>query len=778
MLSISQLIARELAVDPAQVQASIELIDAGATIPFIARYRKEKTGGLDDGQLRQLASRLSYLTELNERRQVILASIEAQGKLSDALKAQIEQCDGKSQLEDLYLPYKPKRRTKGQMAIEAGLEPLAEQLLNQADAVPEALAAAAIDADKGYADATAVLEGAAYILIERFAEDAQLIDKIRGYLKQNARLQAKIIKGQEKAGAKFRDYFEHSELLAKAPSHRVLAMLRGRNEGALSLGLDLKPAEGQVRHPGEQMLHQHLGLNLGDSPRDAWLARVLTLCWRIKLAAHLETELLSALRQVAEADAIQVFANNLGDLLMAAPAGAKVTMGLDPGLRTGVKVAIVDATGKYHAHTTIFPHAPQNAWDKSAQTLNKLIDMHKVELIAIGNGTGSRETDKLVAQVLSKREGAKPSKVMVSEAGASVYSASESAALELPDLDVTIRGAISIARRLQDPLAELVKIEPKAIGVGQYQHDVSQSQLAQSLDHVVEDCVNAVGVDVNMASAALLSRVAGLSKSMADNIVAHRDENGPFTQRKQLLKVARLGPKAYQQCAGFLRIRGGENPLDSSAVHPEAYQVAQSICEHLKLPANELIGRTDLLKSLNPKDFTSDEFGVPTVTDIINELNKPGRDPRGEFKTAEFKEGIEKVSDLQLDMVLQGVVTNVTNFGAFVDVGVHQDGLVHISSLADKYVDDPRKVIKTGDVVKVKVMEVDVERKRIGLSMRLDEKAPPAGQSNRANKPSKGAKPSQRPTQKPRHKGKPKSAPANAAMGDAFAAAFAKAKKS
>ncbi|GLS83487.1 Tex family protein [Paraferrimonas haliotis] len=771
MSTISQLIASELAIAPTQVQACIELIDSGATIPFIARYRKEKTGGLDDTQLRQLASRLNYLTELNERRKVILASIDAQGKLTDKLANAINSCDSKSLLEDLYLPYKPKRRTKGQMAIEAGLEPLADSLLIHRDQQPLEKAQAYLNPEAGINDAQAALDGASFILIERFAEDAQLLQKVRSFLQKNAQLKAQVVKGQEKTGAKYRDYFDHSEALAKAPSHRVLAMLRGRNEGVLSLGLEIPPSDGDSRHPGEQIVHDHLRLGFAGQAGDAWLNRVVQLCWKLKVAAHLETELLTQLRKNSETEAIKVFARNLGDLLMAPAAGAKVTIGLDPGLRTGVKIAVVDATGKYLTHSVIYPHPPQNAWDKSRRTLANLVKMHKVELIAIGNGTGSRETDKLVAEMLADMESPKPKKIMVSEAGASVYSASEFASLELPDLDVTIRGAMSIARRLQDPLAELVKIEPKAIGVGQYQHDVSQSQLAQSLDDVVEDCVNAVGVDVNTASAALLARVAGLSKAIAQNIVAHRDEFGPFSERKQLLKVPRLGPKAYQQCAGFMRIINGDNPLDMSAVHPEAYPVVERIAKANELASADLIGRSDLLSKLSPQDFIDSQFGLPTVTDIITELTKPGRDPRGEFKTANFKEGVESLTDLKPEMILQGVITNVTNFGAFVDVGVHQDGLVHISSLANDYVDDPHKVVKTGDFVKVKVLDVDVARKRVSLTMRLDEKAAPA--KPKSNKASAKGKPARR-AASPRSKPAPAT---NAAMGNAFAEAFAKAKK-
>lgn len=775
--NIARIIADELNVREAQVTATIALLDDGATVPFVARYRKEVTGGLDDTQLRTLHSRLGYLRELNDRRDVILSSIDAQGKLTPELKAAILGADSKTRLEDLYLPYKPKRRTKGQIAIEAGIEPLANLLLQQRPANPEAEAAAFINTEAGFADTRAVLDGARYILMERFAEDAELIRKVREHLSGVAVLQSKVIEGKEKEGAKFRDYFEHSELLAKVPSHRALAMLRGRNEGILSLSMvadpDSEPDSGSYC---EVIIANHLGLTLGDSEADKWLKTVVTGTWRIKVALQMETEFISRLREQAEDDAIKVFARNLHDLLMAAPAGSKATMGLDPGLRTGVKVAVVNDTGKLVAHSTIFPHEPQNQWDKSLRTLANLVSMHKVELIAVGNGTASRETDKLAAELIAAVKEHHPTltKVMVSEAGASVYSASELAANEFPDLDVSIRGAVSIARRLQDPLAELVKIEPKSIGVGQYQHDVSQSQLSQSLEAVVEDCVNSVGVDVNMASVPLLSQVSGLNKTLAKNLVDYRDEHGQFKSRKELLKVPRLGPKAFEQAAGFLRIREGDNPLDASAVHPEAYSLVETIAQTREVPLANLIGNTELIRTLKAGDFVTDAFGLPTVTDILKELDKPGRDPRGEFKTAHFKEGVTEVRDLKPEMILEGVVTNVTNFGAFVDVGVHQDGLVHISSLSDKFVSDPHTVVKAGDVVKVKVMEVDVERKRIGLSMRLDEKPQPAQAAKGKGAPAartaqaKGGKPQSKP-QKPQA--------INAAMGNAFADAFAKMKK-
>ncbi|MCT8867383.1 RNA-binding transcriptional accessory protein [Shewanella sp. ZOR0012] len=788
MQTIAQIIAQELNVREHQVTATIDLLDNGATVPFVARYRKEATGGLDDTQLRTLYSRLGYLRELNDRRQVILSSIQAQGKLTPELQREIEGADSKTRLEDLYLPFKPKRRTKGQIAIEAGLEPLVETLLADRNADIEALAAGYLNLEAGFADTKAVLEGARYILMERYAEDAELLRKVREHLSQNSVLESRVIAGKEKDGAKFRDYFEHNEPLAKVPSHRALAMLRGRNEGFLSLSMNADPgAEAGQGSYCEVIISDHLGLKLGDSSVDQWLKTVVTATWRIKIALQMETEFISQMRERAEAEAINVFARNLGDLLMAAPAGAKATMGLDPGLRTGVKVAVVDNTGKLVAHTTIFPHAPQNLWDKSIRTLANLVQMHKVELIAIGNGTASRETDKLAAELIASLKDSQPqlTKVMVSEAGASVYSASELAALEFPELDVSIRGAVSIARRLQDPLAELVKIEPKSIGVGQYQHDVSQSQLSSSLEAVVEDCVNGVGVDLNMASVPLLSQVAGLNKTLAKNVVDYRDANGAFKNRKELLKVPRLGPKAFEQAAGFLRIRDGDNPLDMSAVHPEAYSLVETIAKTKQVDVASLIGNSELLRNIKPQEFTTPEFGLPTVTDILSELDKPGRDPRGEFKTAKFKDGVEELKDLKPEMILEGVVTNVTNFGAFVDIGVHQDGLVHISSLTDKFITDPHTVVKAGDVVKVKVMEVDVERRRIGLSMRLDEaidqsksqtRTPVQGK-HQGNKPNQHKASQHKSSQPQSGRSAPKPAPVNAAMGNAFADAFAKLKK-
>ncbi|WP_026142084.1 Tex family protein [Aeromonas dhakensis] len=763
---IEHQIAGELNARPEQVQAAVRLLDEGATVPFIARYRKEVTGGLDDSQLRTLESRLGYLRELADRRQVILRSIEEQGKLTPELARELNEADSKTRLEDLYLPYKPKRRTKGQMAIEAGLEPLADLLLSDPMKDPEQEAARFLNAEQGISDNKAALDGARYILMERFAEQADLLEKLRDYVWQNATLRARVVAGKEQEGAKFKDYFEHDEPLHKAPSHRVLAMLRGRNEGILNLAL--VTGDDESASPCEGIIAHHLRLNLQSRPADKWLQGVVSWTWKIKLSLQMETELIGRIRESAEEEAIKVFAMNLKDLLMAAPAGMRCTMGLDPGIRTGVKVAVVDATGKLVDTATIYPFEPKRQVDQSLKTLSELCQKHKVELISIGNGTASRETDRLVSDLFERYPAAKAQKIVVSEAGASVYSASELASLEFPDLDVSLRGAVSIARRLQDPLAELVKIDPKSIGVGQYQHDVGQSQLARRLDAVVEDCVNAVGVDVNTASVALLNRVSGLSQTLAQNIVAYRDEHGAFQHRQQLLKVSRLGPKAFEQCAGFLRIRGGSNPLDGSAVHPESYPVVERILAKLEQTVDSLLGNSSLLRTLKPADYTDEQFGVPTVTDIIGELDKPGRDPRPEFKTATFKEGVEKISDLVPEMVLEGVVTNVTNFGAFVDIGVHQDGLVHISSLTDRFVKDPREVVKAGDIVRVKVLELDVPRKRISLTMRLDEKAGQPARKSAEPRHAGNAKPKQAPRQ---------SAPTDGAMGNAFAAALSKLKK-
>jgi uncharacterized protein len=770
-------IANELQVKPAQVQAAVNLLDEGSTVPFIARYRKEATAGLDDIQLRKLEQRLAYLREIHDRRLVIIKSITEQGKLDDVLKHEILNCESKTELEDLYLPFKPKRRTKGKIAIEAGLLPLANKLFADPALTPENEATAFVNSDKGVNDVKSVLEGAKYILMERFAEDARLLQKIRQHLLRHAHIKSQVIAGKEKEGSKYADYFAHTELLRKIPSHRSLALFRGRNENILQVSLDADPEKETSDKSSycEQIISQHLGLAFANRPGDPWLTSVVQWTWRVKIALHMESELFGATRERSEQEAIEVFAKNLNDLLMAAPAGAKTTMGLDPGLRTGVKVAIVDATGKVLATSTIFPHVPQKLWDKALRTLGMLCKQHKVKLISIGNGTGSRETDKLAGEVIKANPELGLSKIVVSESGASVYSASELASEELPDMDVSLRGAVSIARRLQDPLAELVKIEPKAIGVGQYQHDVSQSNLGQSLDRVIEDCVNAVGVDVNMASAALLSHVSGLNRTLAYNIVNFRDKNGAFTSRKQLLKVTRLGPKAYEQAAGFLRIMHGQDPLDASAVHPEAYPVVQAIVDSSATAVNDLIGNTEVLRKLDPQYFVSEAFGLPTVTDIISELDKPGRDPRPEFKTATFKEGVESLRDLKVGMILEGVVSNVANFGAFIDVGVHQDGLVHISAMTDKFISDPREIVKAGDIVKVKVLEVDVERKRVSFTMRLNDN-PSAAKSGPPSdvKAATSVKPTQ---QNPARK-KAQGGGNNQAMGNAFADAFTKAKKS
>lgn len=720
---ISQIIAAELTVQPQQILAAIQLLDDGNTIPFIARYRKEATGGLDDTQLRHFETRLIYLRELEERRQIILKSIEDQGKLTDELRDKIHATQSKTELEDLYLPYKPKRRTKGQIAIEAGLEPLADLLWNEPKNDSESTALSFIDAEKGVADSKAALDGARYILMERFAEDAGLLAKVRDYLAKNAVIVSKVIEGKETEGAKFQDYFDHQELLKNVPSHRALAMFRGRNEGILQLSLNADPdaEEGSRQSYCEEIIRDYLDVRFTGLPADKWREQVIAWTWKIKVSLHVETELMASLREKAEEEAIDVFARNLTALLMAAPAGAKSTMGLDPGLRTGVKVAVVDNTGKLLDTTTIYPHTGREA--EAQVAIFSLIRKHNVELIAIGNGTASRETERFAKEVIKEIKENKPQTVVVSEAGASVYSASEFAANEFPNLDVSLRGAVSIARRLQDPLAELVKIEPKAIGVGQYQHDVNQTQLARKLDAVVEDCVNAVGVDLNTASAPLLARVAGMTKTLAQNIVEYRDENGRFESRSELKKVPRLGPKAFEQCAGFMRIADGKNPLDASGVHPEAYPVVEKILQATAQSIQDLMGNADVVRQLDAKQFIDEQFGLPTVQDIFKELEKPGRDPRGEFKTAVFAEGVEEITDLKPGMILEGTVTNVTNFGAFVDIGVHQDGLVHISSLSDKFVEDPHQVVKTGDIVKVKVLEVDVPRKRIALTMRLDESA-------------------------------------------------------
>lgn len=759
---ISHIIAGELTVKPEQVLSAITLLDEGSTVPFIARYRKEVTGGLDDTQLRTLDSRLSYLRELNDRKQTILKSIAEQGKLTPELEQSISNTLNKTELEDLYLPYKPKRRTRGQIAIEAGLEPLADTLWQQPNVDPEIEASQYINQDKGVLDSKSALDGARYILMERFAEDAALLAKIRHYLWHNAHLVSQVNAGKEEEGAKFRDYFDHHELISKVPSHRALAMFRGRNEGFLQLSLNADPLSEEPPKESycEQLIIEHLNIHFNDQPADKWRKAVINWTWRIKILMHMETDLMTTLRERAEEEAINVFAANLHDMLMAAPAGMKVTMGMDPGLRTGVKIAVVDATGKLVATETIYPHTGQA--DKAAMIVAALCLKYQVQLVAIGNGTASRETERFYLDIQKRYPEVKAQKVIVSEAGASVYSASELAAQEFPDLDVSLRGAVSIARRLQDPLAELVKIDPKSIGVGQYQHDVSQTQLAKKLDAVVEDGVNAVGVNLNTASVMLLARIAGLNKVIAQNIVDYRNDNGQFIDRKQLLKVSRLGPKAFEQCAGFLRIMDGKNPLDASAVHPEAYPVVEKILTAVNKPLKDVMGDSALLRSLKVNDFTDEHFGVPTVTDIIKELDKPGRDPRPEFKTAQFTENVETMNDLKIGMIMEGAVTNVTNFGAFVDIGVHQDGLVHISALSDQFVEDPRTVVKTGDIVKVKVIEVDIARKRIALSMRLNDQA---GNANKA---------SDQPRKKSQSNPTKASLVTNNAMGNAFAAAFKK----
>ena len=741
---IEQRIALEINAKEAQIIAAIGLLDEGATVPFISRYRKEVTGGLDDSQLRTLEERLGYLRELEERRIAIIKSIDEQGKLSDSLKASIMDAETKTRLEDLYLPYKIKRRTKAQIAREAGLEPLADTLFNDPALEPDTEAAKFLNPDAGIADTTAALDGARQILMERFAEDAELVGQLRAYAWDNGQLHSTVIAGKENEAAKFADYFDKAEPIKAVPSHRALAMFRGRSEGFLSLSLEL-PGDAEAsanRTPGmgENMIARRFGIKNENRPADKWLQDTVRWTWRVKLAMHIDMDLKKQLREAAELEAIKVFASNLKDLLLAAPAGPRATLGLDPGLRTGVKVAVVDHTGKLVDHATIYPHQPKNQWGQSIHVLGQLCKKHNVDLISIGNGTASRETDKLAADLIKLHKELKMTKIMVSEAGASVYSASELASREFPDLDVSIRGAVSIARRLQDPLAELVKIEPKAIGVGQYQHDVNQSQLARSLEAVIEDCVNAVGVDVNTASAALLAQIAGLNTTLALNIVAHRDLNGTFKNRKELLKVTRLGPKAFEQAAGFLRIMNGDNPLDASAVHPEAYPLVQRIAESNSKDVRGVIGDSAFLKKLEPKQFTDEKFGEPTIRDILTELDKPGRDPRPEFSTATFKDGIEKVADLKEGMLLEGVVTNVTNFGAFVDIGVHQDGLVHISELADKYVSDPREVVKAGEVVKVRVLDVDLKRQRVALSMKKQSDGAERIKEARAAKMPRGGK--------------------------------------
>ncbi len=721
-MNIEQRIATELDVAPARVMAAARLLDEGATVPFIARYRKEATGGLDDTQLRTLEERLTYLRELETRRGVVLDSIREQGKLTPALEKSLREADTKARLEDLYLPYKPKRRTRAQIAREAGLEPLAMGLLEDPEQDPGSAALAYVDVDGGIVDAGAALDGARQILMEHFAEDAELVGGLRDYLWDAGVLRSRVVEGREQEGRKFSDYFDYQEKLTRIPSHRALALFRGRAEGVLMLDLVIDE-EAPEPKPAERRIASRFGIVQKQRPADAWLAETVRWCWRVKLFTRLDLDLKMRLREQAEAAAISVFAANLKDLLLAAPAGHHCIIGLDPGLRTGVKVAVVDETGKVVDTDTIYPHAPKRRWDAAIATLAALARRHGASLISIGNGTASRDTEKLARDLAVRHPELGLRFIVVSEAGASVYSASALAAREMPDLDVSLRGAVSIARRLQDPLAELVKIEPKAIGVGQYQHDVDQNRLLRGLEHVVEDCVNAVGVEVNTASPALLRQVSGLNRALADNLVRFRDENGAFHSRRDLLKVPRLGAKTFEQAAGFLRIQRAENPLDASAVHPEAYGVVERIAKAHGRDLHGLIGDSVFLRGLDPADYTDERFGEPTVRDIIAELEKPGRDPRPEFKTASFKEGVEKIADLKPDMLLEGVVTNVTDFGAFIDIGVHQDGLVHVSAMADKFIKNPREVVKTGDLVKVKVMAVDEERKRISLSMRLDGKA-------------------------------------------------------
>jgi uncharacterized protein len=769
MTSIAQRIAEQINARLPQVEAAITLLDGKATVPFIARYRKEATGGLDDTQLRLLEERLTYLRELEERRAAVVKSIEEQGKLTTELATAIQQADTKARLEDLYLPFKPKRRTRGQIAREAGLEPLATRLLQNPALTPEAEAAGFVDAEKGIADAAAALEGARWILMEQFAEDAELVGGLRQLLLDRGEWKSTVAPGKEEEGAKFSDYFNSSEAIRTAPSHRILAMLRGRKEGFLRLAVVL-PEDAEVAGPtvAERRIAARVGVEQRGRAADAWLAETVRWTWKVKMMSSLELDIEQRLREQAEAEAIRVFGRNLQDLMLAAPAGQRVTMGLDPGIRTGVKVAVVDGTGKLLDTATIFPHEPRNDWEGSLRTLTQLCARHGVQLIAIGNGTASRETDKLAGELIARVAEPRPTKVVVSEAGASVYSASELASQEFPNLDVSLRGAVSIARRLQDPLAELVRIEPKAIGVGQYQHDVNQFLLAKKLDAIVEDCVNAVGADVNTASVPLLSRISGLSPSIAKNIVAFRDEHGPFRNRKRILEVPRLGDRTFQQAAGFLRILNGEDALDSSAVHPEAYPIVERIVATTGVPVQQLIGNAAVLRTLTPESFADAQFGVPTVKDILAELEKPGRDPRPQFKTATFKDSVHEISDLEVGMLLEGVVTNVVNFGAFVDVGVHQDGLVHVSQLANRFIKDPREVVKAGDVVKVKVVEFDVKRKRIALTMKLDEAVAAARKApdSASRKPISQSKPAPRTVEQ---------APKRpAAPVTSFAAAFAK----
>ncbi|THF67435.1 RNA-binding transcriptional accessory protein [Pseudothauera nasutitermitis] len=769
---IEHRIAAEIGVQPRQVFAAVALLDEGATVPFVARYRKEATGGLDDTQLRTLEERLGYLRELEDRRATVLASIGEQGKLTDALRAEIGGAETKQRLEDLYLPYKPKRRTKAQIAREAGIGPLAEALLADPTLNPESEAAAYLNEKAGFADVKSVLDGARQILIEQFAEDAELLGTLRELLEDQGEVASSVVEGKENEGAKFRDWFDFREPIAKIPSHRALALLRGRNEGVLRLALAVPHDPESGPHPCERRIAARFSVRDQGRAADRWLADTVRWAWNVKISLHLELELMNQLRERAEEEAIRVFARNLKDLLLAAPAGSRNTMGLDPGIRTGVKVAVVDATGKVLDTATVYPFEPRRDVEGTLATLAALARRHTVELIAIGNGTASRETDALAAELIRRNPEARLTKVMVSEAGASVYSASELAAKEFPNLDVSLRGAVSIARRLQDPLAELVKIDPKSIGVGQYQHDVNQSRLAKGLDAVVEDCVNAVGVDVNTASAPLLARISGLNGTLAANIVDYRDANGPFASRDALKAVPRLGPKTFEQAAGFLRIPAGDNPLDASAVHPEAYPVVERILARVHKSVRELMGNGGFLKTLEAGQFTDERFGLPTVRDILAELEKPGRDPRPEFRTATFREGVETLKDLVPGMMLEGVVTNVTNFGAFVDVGVHQDGLVHVSALADRFVQDPHSVVKAGQVVKVKVLEVDLQRQRIALTMRMGDEAARQPRTEHGNeRRGPGGKPQDARRNAPRNAPRERQPAANNALAAAFARA-------
>lgn len=789
MQPIDELIAQEISAKPAQVRAAIALLDGGATVPFIARYRKEATDGLDDTQLRNLEERLGYLRELNDRREAILRSIEEQGRLTDTLRNDLLAADTKSRLEDLYLPYKPKRRTRAEIAREAGLQPLADALLNDPMLVPETLALDFISVEKNLPDIKAVLDGARAILIEKFSEDPGLVGELRECLWLNGQIGAKVIPGKEKSGTKFQDYFDHAEPLSKAPSHRLLALLRARNEGVVDMRLDplsaplkfgVVPSVEQLdagNHYAEGRVAAKFALSNQSRAADGFIHDCVRQAWRFKLHVHLTIDLIGRARELAEAEAIRVFSANLKDLLLAAPVGRKVVLGLDPGLRTGCKLAVVDATGKVVLTATIYPHVPHNKFDDAIEVLATACAEFSVNLIAIGNGTGSRETDELVAALIKRHPALKLGKVLVSEAGASVYSASEVAAKEFPELDVSLRGAVSIARRLQDPLAELVKIDPKAIGVGQYQHDVNQIKLGQALDARVEDCVNAVGVDLNTASGALLARVAGLSVGVAENIVKFRDANGAFSNRQAVLNVPRLGPKAFEQAAGFLRISNGENPLDASAVHPEAYPLVERIVRRCGREMSALIGDSSFVRSLKPEDFIDTQFGLPTVKDVLRELEKPGRDPRGEFKAARFQEGVNDLKDLKVGMVLEGVVSNVANFGAFVDLGVHQDGLVHVSALGQKFVKDPRDVVKAGQIVKVKVLEVDIPRKRIALTMRLDDEALPKPKEGGSNKPAARGEPSPSRERSGRDQRPALPAPTAAPFNNAFADALKRAQQ-